>query len=204
MGGIVTMGSIILHAGILLGAYLVGAIPSAYIVARLWTGADIRTLGDGNVGARNTFLTVGPLAGVIVGAADISKGMLAVELARKGGGSEELAMVAAMAAVMGHDFSPFLKFQGGQGMASMVGAFLLLFPVPTLIAVSLSLLVLAVFRNWDAAWTIGFLALIALTVVCGYGWNRVLYTVLLIPTIGLSKLLQIIKAGRKRAPAKSP
>jgi glycerol-3-phosphate acyltransferase PlsY len=182
---------------LLLGAYLIGAIPFAYIAARVAAGADIRSLGDGNVGAKNTFHSVGPVAGVAVGVADIAKGMLAVTAARWAAGSEETAMVAGMAAVMGHDFSPFLKFQGGQGMATMIGAFLLLFPVPTVSAVALCLVVLLAFRNWDAAWTAGFVALIALMLACGYGWNRVLFTVLLIPTIGLRKLLQLINVRRK-------
>ncbi len=193
------METLLRHAGILIGAYLLGAIPFAYIVSRLFSGADIRKLGDGNVGAKNTFHSVGPLAGVIVGAADITKGMLAVELARMFSGSEELAMVAGMAAVMGHDFSPFLKFQGGQGMATMLGAFLLLFPVPTAAAVALCLLFLFLTRNWDAAWTAGFIALVVMVIVNGYGWDRVLFTVLLIPTIGLSRLLQILKARRRGA-----
>jgi len=197
------METVFLDAGTLIGAYLIGAIPFAYIVSRLVAGVDIRTLGDGNVGAKNTFHSVGPLAGVIVGAADIAKGMLSVELTRRITGSEETAMVAGMAAVMGHDFSPFLRFQGGQGMASMVGAFLLLFPVPTFAAVALCLAVLVVTRNWEAAWTVGFVTLIALTIACGYGWNRVLFTVLLIPTIGLRRLLQILDARRKRAAGKS-
>jgi len=180
----------------LLAAYLIGAIPFAYIVSRLAKGIDIRRVGDGNVGAKNTFHSVGKLAGVLVGAADITKGMLAVELARTVTGSEETAMVAGMSAVLGHDFSPFLNFHGGQGMASMVGSFLLLFPVPTAAAVVLSLLVITITRNWDAGWTAGFLVLIVLVIVCGYGWNRVLYTVLLIPTIGVRKGLQLLTARR--------
>ena len=193
------MGAMFLLLGTLLAAYLIGAIPFAYIVSRLAAGVDIRRVGDGNAGAKNTFHSVGPLAGVLVGAADISKGMLAVVLARTITGSEETAMVAGMSAVLGHDFSPFLNFHGGQGMASMVGAFLLLFPVPTTAAVALSLVILGITRNWDAAWTTGFLILIALVIVCGYGWNRVLYTVLLIPTIGVRKGLQSLAAHRLRA-----
>lgn len=192
-------GAMFLLLGTLLAAYLIGAIPFAYIVSRLAAGVDIRRVGDGNAGAKNTFHSVGPLAGVLVGAADISKGMLAVVLARTITGSEETAMVAGMSAVLGHDFSPFLNFHGGQGMPAMVGAFLLLFPVPTTAAVVLSLVILGITRNWDAAWTTGFLILIALVIVCGYGWNRVLYTVPLIPTIGVRKGLQILAAHRLRA-----
>jgi glycerol-3-phosphate acyltransferase PlsY len=192
------MAMLLRTGGMLLGAYLLGSIPFAYIVTRLAAGKDIRTLGDGNMGAKNTYLSVGPAAGVIVGVADITKGMLAVEWARMCTGSEEAAMVAGMAAVMGHDFPPFLKFRGGQGMATMIGAFLLLFPLPAAAAVGLSLFFLLLTRNWDAAWTAGFLALIAMILVYGFGWDRVLFAVLLIPTIGLSKLLQIVKARRSR------
>jgi glycerol-3-phosphate acyltransferase PlsY len=192
--------TVILNAGVLWGAYFLGAVPFAYIVSRLKAGVDIRTLGDGNVGAKNTFHSIGPLAGLIVGGADVAKGMLAVELARRITASEEIAIVAAAAVVMGHDFSPFLKFQGGQGMASMVGAFLLLFPLPALLAVALCLAVLFAFHNWDAAWTVGFVALILLTIGFGYGWDRILFTVLLIPTIGLRKLLQRIVAHRTGTP----
>jgi glycerol-3-phosphate acyltransferase PlsY len=193
------MEKILFILGILLAAYAIGAIPFAYIVSRLVAGVDIRRLGDGNVGAKNTFLSVGPLAGILVGTADITKGMLAVQMARMVSGSEETAMVAGMAAVLGHDFSPFLNFHGGQGMASMVGAFFLLFPVPTAAAVVLCVAVILLTRDWDAGWTVGFLALIALVAACGYGWNRVLYTVLLIPTIGVRKGLQILNARRMRA-----
>ncbi len=193
-------GNLPLYAGVLLVAWLIGAVPSAYIVARVLAGVDIRTLGDGNVGARNAFHSVGPLAGVIAGVADIGKGMLAVEFAQMAASSGEIAMLAGMAAVLGHDFSPFLRFQGGQGMAAMIGAFLVLFPVPAIVAIAVFLVVWGAFRNWDAAWTVAFPVLIILTIVSGYGWNRVVFTVLLIPTIGLRKILQRIVARRKVRP----
>jgi glycerol-3-phosphate acyltransferase PlsY len=185
---------------ILLGAYLLGSIPFAYIVSRLAAGVDIRTVGDGNVGARNTFLSVGPLAGIIVAALDISKGMGSVILVRSISGSEEMGMVGGMAAVFGHDFSPFLNFHGGQGMATMVGAFLYLFPFPTAASLGLIFGTIIISHNWDAGWAVGFAALIVFVALWGYGWNRVLYTILLIPTIGLRKLLQIIRReGPSRA-----
>jgi glycerol-3-phosphate acyltransferase PlsY len=135
------MGNWLLNAGVLLGAWLIGAVPWAYIVARVMAGVDIRKLGDGNVGARNAFHSVGPLAGVIAGAADIGKGMLAIEFARTAAAPEEIAMVAGLAAVLGHDFSPFLRFQGGQGLAAMIGVFLVLFPLPASAAVAVFLVV---------------------------------------------------------------
>jgi glycerol-3-phosphate acyltransferase PlsY len=128
--------------------------------------------------------------------------MLAVVLARALSGSVEIAMVAGMAAVLGHDFSPFLGFEGGQGMAAMLGAFFVLFPLSTIVAIAVCFAVLGIFRNWDAAWAIGFVALIVLTVAFGYGWGRALFTLLLIPTIGLRKMLQGVIARRKAAERK--
>jgi glycerol-3-phosphate acyltransferase PlsY len=78
---------------------------------------------------------------VIAGAADIGKGMLAIEFARTAAAPEEIAMVAGLAAVLGHDFSPFLRFQGGQGLAAMIGVFLVLFPLPASAAVAVFLVV---------------------------------------------------------------
>jgi glycerol-3-phosphate acyltransferase PlsY len=196
------MKDVLLQAGILIGAYFLGGIPFAFIATHLIKGVDIRLLGDGNVGAKNTFISAGPVAGVIAGAGDIGKGMLAVVLARALSGSVEIAMVAGMAAVLGHDFSPFLGFEGGQGMAAMLGAFFVLFPLSTIVAIAVCFAVLGIFRNWDAAWAIGFVALIVLTVAFGYGWGRALFTLLLIPTIGLRKMLQGVIARRKAAERK--
>jgi glycerol-3-phosphate acyltransferase PlsY len=183
----------------LIGAYLLGSIPFAYIFSRLMGGVDIRAVGDGNVGARNTYRSVSPLAGVLTGAADIGKGMLAVGLTRCITSSEEAAMVAGMAAVFGHDFSPFLGFDGGQGVATMVGSFLMLFPLPTLAALLLFVISLALTRNWDAGWTVSFISLILFLILTGQGWIRAFYAVLLIPTIGLRKMLQFFAARRGRA-----
>jgi glycerol-3-phosphate acyltransferase PlsY len=111
----------------LLGAYLLGSVPSAYIVARFVAGVDIRQVGDGNMGAKNTFETVGKLAGVAVGVADVGKGALAVAIARHFSLSEEVALLSGACAVLGHDFPLFLGFRGGQGMAAMVGIFSVLY-----------------------------------------------------------------------------
>ena len=67
----------------LLGAYLLGSFPSAYLITRCMTGTDIRQLGDGNMGAKNTWLSVGWLPGLVVGVTDAAKGALAIIVARQ-------------------------------------------------------------------------------------------------------------------------
>jgi glycerol-3-phosphate acyltransferase PlsY len=84
---------------VLLYAYIIGSIPSAYIVTYLMTGKDIRRLGNGNMGAKNTFESVGKLAGAIVFLGDITKGVAAVAIARKMIGSEEGVLLAGASAI---------------------------------------------------------------------------------------------------------
>ena len=117
----------------LLIAYLLGAIPFGFLLAKWKTGDDVRTAGSGNIGATNVMRTSGPAAGIATLLLDIGKGYLAVWIAgRLTGGPGEpdvLWMSAAALAVMaGHAYPVFLGFRGGKAVATMVGAFLCLTP----------------------------------------------------------------------------
>jgi len=178
----------------LLGAYLLGSVPSAYIVARFVAGVDIRQVGDGNMGAKNTFESVGKLAGVVVGVADVGKGALAVAMARYFSVSEEVVLLAGACAVLGHDFPLFLGFRGGQGMAAMVGIFCVLYPQQMLLALCALAIALVITRNWDLSCAAGFVSLVILMWLAGQSLRRLLYVVLLLPTLGLRKLMQAWQA----------
>jgi glycerol-3-phosphate acyltransferase PlsY len=116
---------------VLLLAYLLGAIPFGFLLVKWTTGADVRTQGSGNIGATNVLRTSGRGAGVLTLLLDIGKGYLAVWLAGRWTDSSPLWMSAAGLAVMaGHAFPVFLKFKGGKAVASFVGAFLCLAPLP--------------------------------------------------------------------------
>ncbi len=184
---------------ILLGAYLLGSVPFAYLVTRLVTGLDTRHLGDGNMGAKNTFLSVGRVPGILVGAADVGKGAAAVALARSLGASEVAVYWAGAFAILGHDFPVFLRFRGGQGMAAMVGVFGVLFPHELLLSVCALALAFLLTRNWDLSCGIGFVLLPTLMWLGGQPPRRILYPILLLPTIGLTKLLQQVQARRATA-----
>jgi glycerol-3-phosphate acyltransferase PlsY len=118
--------------GIALGSYLLGSIPSAYLVGRFVTGVDIRTEGEGNVGARNVFHEVGPGWGVVVFAADFAKGA-AVGLLFQSRPAWEL-LVAAVFLILGHAFPIWLGFVGGKGVAAAVGFSAALMPWAALTA----------------------------------------------------------------------
>ena len=112
-------------------AYLLGGIPFGYLLVRFTTGKDVRAEGSGNIGATNVLRTTGRGAGVATLILDIAKGLLAVWLADKlTDGSDFWMSAAALAVMAGHAFPVFLKFQGGKAVASFVGAFLYLTPLP--------------------------------------------------------------------------
>lgn len=104
-------------------SYLLGSIPTAYIASRLVLGKDIRRLGGGNIGALNTIKEVGKLPGAVVFIVDVAKGVGAVAVAYWWLGVSPLfVMLAGLAAVIGHMWMIFLRFHGGRGMATTLGA----------------------------------------------------------------------------------
>ncbi len=113
---------------IALGAFLLGSIPTGYLVARA-KGVDIRQHGSGNIGATNVFRTLGKPLGIFVFVIDALKGFAAVWLgARYGGGSDWAGIIAAVAAIAGHNYTPWLGFKGGKGIATSAGVLLALMP----------------------------------------------------------------------------
>jgi glycerol-3-phosphate acyltransferase PlsY len=128
-------------------AYLVGGIPFGLIIVKLMTGADVRAAGSGNIGATNVLRTTGRLAGVLTLLLDVAKGAFSVWLAdRLTGGNVLWMSMAALAVLLGHAFSIWLKFQGGKAVASFVGAFAYLTPVPLLAVLIIFLLLLSLTR----------------------------------------------------------
>ncbi len=181
---------------LLLRAYLLGSIPSAYLIVRVSTGEDIRYMGDGNVGAKNAYESVRKLIGFSIAAADIGKGFLAVTAARHFGFSEGLILLAGGCVVLGHDFSIFPGFQGGQGMAATVGVFGALFPQATLLAFISFLVILALTRNWDLSYGIAFFLLVAGLWISGHPTKQILFSMLLLPWIALRSLIQTWQTRR--------
>ena len=107
---------------LILGAYFVGAIPSAYIVARLLKGIDIRNYGSGNAGATNVMVHVGAATGFTLGTFDcLVKGTLPVVIGRLLDVPLSVQVTAGLVAVVAHNWSPFMRFTGGRGVATAIG-----------------------------------------------------------------------------------
>jgi glycerol-3-phosphate acyltransferase PlsY len=114
-------------------AFLIGAIPFSLIVGKVFFNKDIRTEGSGNPGATNTLRVLGKKAGISVLILDVFKGILAVllsKLTQQMGhiNTEVNTFIAGGLAVLGHIFSPFLKFKGGKGVATATGVIFILQP----------------------------------------------------------------------------
>jgi glycerol-3-phosphate acyltransferase PlsY len=128
----------------LIVAYLVGGIPFGYLLVRWKTGEDVREQGSGNIGATNVLRTTGRSVAVATLLLDIAKGAFAVWIAdRLSGGSPLWMSLAALAVMAGHAFPVFLKFQGGKAVASFIGAFLYLTPIPMIAALLVFIIVVA-------------------------------------------------------------
>jgi acyl phosphate:glycerol-3-phosphate acyltransferase len=108
-------------------AYLFGSIPAGVLVARTYN-IDLTKVGSGNTGATNVLRSAGWGPGLVVALADIFKGGIAVLIARALGLDGNLISLVALAAVIGHNFSIFLGFKGGKGVATSFGTVLLLDP----------------------------------------------------------------------------
>ena len=131
---------------ILLG-YIIGSIPTAYIVGRILKGKDVRQMGDGNMGARNAYHELGHKAGVFIFFADVTKGALPVLIAQSAYLSEEFILITGAVTVVGHNWPMFLGFRGGRGEAATIGVLLALITVPMLILAGPVIATLLIKRN---------------------------------------------------------
>ncbi len=134
------------HFLFLILSYIVGSIPFAYIVAKIFKGIDIRKFGSGNPGATNVFRVSKPL-GVLAFLCDMLKGFVPVFIATKMSFSSDLFIITvSFAVVLGHMFTIFLKFKGGKGVATGCGAFLAINPAATLTCLLVFAIVLSISR----------------------------------------------------------
>jgi len=136
---------IVRQIGLIIGAYLLGSVSSAYYVTKWKKGADIRELGSGNAGARNVMIVVGASFGIAVAIFDILKGAVPVIFAKVLKMPPHTITLTALAAISGHNWPIFLQFRGGSGLATLGGVILSLMPREALL---LSLVGMAVGWTW--------------------------------------------------------
>jgi glycerol-3-phosphate acyltransferase PlsY len=135
-----------LAALLVIAGYLLGSLSFALLLVRWRTGADIRTVGSGNAGATNVLRAHGKRLAAAVALLDIAKGAAAVLLVRLVTADPRYAAAAGLAAILGHVFPLYSGFRGGKGVATAVGAFLVLAPLATLICLAVFVGVVAATR----------------------------------------------------------
>ena len=181
----------------IIGAYLLGSIPSAYIAGRLRKGIDIRQVGSRNMGAMNVFYNVGIVPGLLVLGVDIGKGVAAVTLAHWLVESDLVVFIAGAIAVLGHSFPIWLNFRGGRGGAPLIGALIFLMPwgIPIGLAIFFVLLLLTHFPT--LSYSIALLCFPFIAWLIYHNGNYVLYSLLML-LIPLIRYIPRIKEMRTK------
>ncbi len=162
-----TANSLALSAVVLLVAYLAGSIPFGYLIPYWIKGIDIRTVGSGNPGATNVWRVLGFRYFIVVLALDLAKALVPILVlprlvnALTGLELPDLPVGVALAAILGHTYPVFLRFRGGKGVATSLGAVLALDPVACAVAVGVFLLVFVVSRYVSLSSLSGGLAFVA-------------------------------------------
>ncbi len=148
------MGVLLVVAG-----YVLGSVPTGLVLVRWLRGVDVRQYGSGAIDAANVYRAAGPYVGAAVLFADLLKGALPVLLAQRLELRPEWAVAAGIAAILGHNWSVFLRFQGGKGTVTSLGVLFALSPGAALLAAAVWLATLAVSRLMSLASLLGILSI---------------------------------------------
>jgi glycerol-3-phosphate acyltransferase PlsY len=176
---------------LIITSYLRGGIPTSYLVARYKSGIDLRQYGSGNIGSTNLMEHSGKLTGLLVGVFDsLGKGTLAVVIARTLDQNLAVQGAAGLAAIAGHNWSPYLRFTGGRGVATAIGVSLgfMLWWEAVIVAVFMGVLGRIIFHE-TGFWT--FISLITIPFLT-IAFNRppeVVWTTVIYGTLLLTKRL---------------
>jgi glycerol-3-phosphate acyltransferase PlsY len=170
--------------------YFLGSIPTAYIVGRILKGVDIRQIGDGNMGAANTFRQLGPKAGITVGIIDAAKGALAVFIAQLAGLSLTLVLLTGTVVVVGHNWPIFLGFRGGRGEATTIGVLLVVITRPMLIMAAPTIAAQFIFRDTTKSAAVLFIPLSLVCWLTGASGALIAYSIALPCLVGFTHFIR--------------
>lgn len=163
---------------IIVGAYLIGAIPFGFLLAKLWKGIDIRQHGSGNIGATNVWRTLGKGPGMVVLLLDLGKGVAGVLLAKQLENTDLTVLAAALAVMAGHSWPVWLGFKGGKIIAAGAGAVLAIAPIPLLLAFLVWLLTVALTRYVSLGSILAAFSLPFWMVLLHYNQTMLIFSVL--------------------------
>lgn len=180
----------------IVSGYFLGSFPTAFLISKIFYKKDIRKIGDGNPGAQNVWRSIGKLSGTVVAIIDFLKGFFAFLIPYLLFENYNLSYISSIFAIIGHDFPLWTKFYGGKGMASIYGIIFAMMPASCLIGLFSGFTSAFVLKNFEKGMAIGMIILLLSGVLLRYPLPHLLFSLLIIPTIGIKKWLDI-KTGRE-------
>ncbi|HJM29389.1 MAG: glycerol-3-phosphate acyltransferase [Acidimicrobiales bacterium] len=168
-------------------SYVIGSIPIAYLVGRKVESVDVREVGEGNVGARNVFHTVGHKWGSLVFLGDFGKGMIVASAVSDQ--SKYVMGLSGFFLFLGHGFPVWLKFLGGKGLSPVGGFTATLLPLSSLLGIGISALVWLFVRRFMPTTVTVIICAIGLAPFFGYSISRILIPIGLFVMVGAKRKL---------------
>ncbi len=167
--------------------YLLGSIPFGYIMGKLFKKVDIREFGSGNIGASNALRTLGPLLASLVIIGDVGKGILSIYLVKYLNIDSSLILtIAGLAVICGHDWSLFLGFKGGKGIATTFGVVLALNPTISILAVTVWGVVLITSKYASLSSICALISILIFTILFKQPYEYIVFSAIIL-IIGIFK-----------------
>lgn len=161
--------------------YLLGSIPFGYIVGKMFKKIDIRELGSGNIGATNVFRMLGPSLASLVLIGDIGKGILSIYLVRFLNIDNLLiSTIAGLVVICGHDWSIFLGFKGGKGIATTFGVVFALNPTISILAVIVWGIVLVTTRYASLSSILAIISILIFTILFKQPYEYTMFSAIIL------------------------
>lgn len=172
---------------IIISCYLLGSIPFGYIVGKLFKKVDIREFGSGNIGATNALRILGPSLASFVVIGDIGKGIFSIYLAQYFNINNLLILtIAGIAVICGHDWSLFLGFKGGKGIATTFGVVFALNPTISILAVIVWVIVIIITRYASLSSIFAVISILVFTILFKQPYEFIVFSAIIL-VLGIFK-----------------
>jgi len=181
--------------------YLLGSIPFSFVIPKLLKGIDIRDYGSGNIGGSNVIRTVGLIPGIFASLLDILKAMVAVWIIKYIGWGLPYEAISGVSAIIGHNWSIYLRFSGGRGIACTIGILALLLP-RELIGVFAIMILGFIAKEGALSVLIALILLPPMAIVLNEPFSLVMTAVALLVIAVLRRISFVVEDRKRGLPAK--
>jgi glycerol-3-phosphate acyltransferase PlsY len=172
---------------VIISCYLLGSVPFGYIVGKLFKKVDIREYGSGNIGANNALRILGPSLASLVVLGDIGKGILSIYLVQYLNiDNLVILIIAGLAVIFGHDWSIFLGFKGGKGIATTFGVVFVLNPTISILALIIWGIVVVTTRYVSLASIFAVISIFILTILFKQPYEYIIFGAIIL-VLGIFK-----------------